>query len=72
MKNVRYILPPLSGDSPTEMILMILPEYNDGVIQGRLVKTIVIQIYKELYDRNDNDSLLNSFIYYIDSTVKLE
>lgn len=72
MKNVRYMLPPLSGNSPTEMILMILPEYNDGVMQGRLVKTIVIQIYKELYDRNDNDSLLNSFIYDIDSTVKLE
>lgn len=71
MKNVRYILPPLSGNTPTEMILMVLPEYNGGKIPGMLVKKIIIQIYKELYNRNENDPLLNSFIYEIPSTVEL-
>ncbi len=26
MKNLRYILPPIGGGAPTEMLLMILPE----------------------------------------------
>jgi len=71
MKNLRYILPPLSGDTPTEMILMVLPQYKSGKISGKLVKKIIIQIYKELYDRNENDPLLNSFIHDIPSTVEL-
>jgi hypothetical protein len=71
MKDVRYILPPLSGNTPTEMILMVLPEYGNGKIPGTLVKKIIIQIYKDLYNRNEDDPLLSLFIPKIPSVVEL-
>ncbi len=71
MKDVRYILPPLSGNIPTEMILMVLPSYDEGKIDGQLVKKLVTQIYKELYNRDDEDDLLNSFINKIENSIEL-
>jgi len=71
MKDVRYILPPLSGNIPTEMILMVLPEHSGGKMDNNLVKKLIIQMYKELYDRNENDDLLNSFINNIKNPVEL-
>jgi len=71
MKDVRYILPPLSGNIPTEMILMVLPEYGGGKMDSSLVKKLIVQMYKELYDRNENDDLLNSFVNDIKNPVEL-
>lgn len=71
LKNVRYVLPPLSGGNPTEMILMVLPGYNEGKIGGDLVKKLIIKIYKELYNRDENDGLLNSFIHEINNFIEL-
>ena len=71
MKNVRYILPPLSGNVPTEMVLMVLPDYSKGKIESALVKKLIKQIYKELYDRNKEDELLNSFINEIKNPIEL-
>jgi GNAT superfamily N-acetyltransferase len=71
MKNTRYILPPLSGDIPTEMILMVLPKCTGGKIDSSLVKKLIVQMYKELYDRNENDDLLNSFANDIKNPVEL-
>ena len=71
MKNVRYILPPLSGNTPTEMILMVLPNYGEGKIDGHTVKKFIIQLYKELYSRNENDDLLNSFVNNIKNSIEL-
>ena len=71
MKDVRYILPPLSGSTPTQMILMVLPEYDEEKISGGLVKKLIIQIYKELYNRSVNDEFLNSFINSIKNPVEL-
>ncbi len=71
MKNVRYILPPLSGNIPTEMVLMVLPNYDEGKIDGQLVKKLVTQIYRELYNRDNEDTLLNSFINKIEKSIEL-
>lgn len=71
LKNVRYILPALSGDIPTEMILMVLPEYQGGKIEGELVKVLIKQMYKEVYNRDESDRLLNSFINDIGESVEL-
>jgi len=71
MKDVRYILPPLSGNIPTEMVLMVLPEYGGGKMDSSLVKKLIVQMYKELYDRNENDDLLNSFVNDIKTPVEL-
>jgi len=72
MKNVRYILPALSGgNSPTEMILMVLPNYNNGKMKGTLARKLIRRVYWELYNRGRNDKLLNKFINDIGDTVKL-
>lgn len=71
MNRVNYILPPLSGVTPTEMILMVLPKYKNGKVSKKLVKKIIIQIYKELYNRNEDDPLLKSFINDIPTRVEL-
>jgi len=71
MKNTRYVLPPLSGNIQTEMILMVLPNYCNGKMDGNLVKKIIIQIYKEVYNRNFQDDLLNSFINNVKNPVEL-
>jgi len=71
MKDVRYILPPLSGNIPTEMILMVLSEYGGGKMDSILVKKLIVQMYKELYGRNENDDILNSFINDIKNPVEL-
>lgn len=71
LKDVKYILPPLSGPGPTEMILMMMPKYKSGRISGKLVKNLIVRIYKELYARNEDDTLLNSFIHKIPRYIEL-
>jgi ribosomal protein S18 acetylase RimI-like enzyme len=72
MKDVRYILPPLSGGTSTEMVLMIMPEYGNGKIQGRIVKDIIRKIYKELPGRDKNDFYLDLFIHNIPPIIELD
>ena len=65
------MLPPLDGSTPTEMILMIFPEYGDEKISGALVKNLIIQMYQELYNRHRDDALLGTFVNHIGDTIKL-
>lgn len=71
LQGVRYFMPGLSGGAPTEMILMILPEYDDGKIDAVKVREIIIRIYKELYSRDTEDGLLNSFVKDITGCIQL-
>lgn len=69
LKNVHYLLPPLSGNIPTEMKLLIMPKYPDNYLDGNLVKKLVKQIYQEVYCRHEDDQFLNSFIHQIEDIV---
>lgn len=71
LQGVRYILPPLSGPGQTDMILMMIPGHPDRKLPGDLVKALARQIYKELYDRDDKDPILNTFINKIPKIVKI-
>ncbi len=71
LKDVNYILPPLNGSKPTEMILMILPNYGNGVIEGDKVKILIKLIYQEVYNRDKEDIFLSSFINTIPLEVEL-
>lgn len=71
LQGVPYFMPGLAGGSPTEMILMILPEYDEGRIDARVVRKLIAQIYRELYDRHANDPLSNSFISGITGSIRL-
>jgi hypothetical protein len=68
---VRCVLPPLSGNVTTEMLLMVLPKSCKKTIDGNMIKEVVTQIYRELYNRDRTDVLLNSFIPQITSDVEL-
>jgi hypothetical protein len=71
LEGVRYLLPPLDGKTPTEMILMVFPEYKDEKISGPTIKTVIIQIYRELYNRQEDDALLGTFVHEIGDTINL-
>jgi hypothetical protein len=60
LKNVRYVLPPLEGDEPTQMNLMIFPAFGRDKIESTKVKSLILQMYRELYGRDASDPLLNS------------
>ena len=62
LKDVRYILPALDGKSPTEMNLMVLPEYHDITMKKETVRKLILELYKEVYGREEDDPLLNSFL----------
>lgn len=71
LEGVRYLLPPLDGRTPTEMILMVFPEYKDEKISGPTMKKVIIQIYRELYNRQEDDTLLAAFVHDIADTINL-
>lgn len=71
LSDVHYLLPALDGKTPTEMNLMIMPSYSGNVIEKETVHTVILKLYKEVYGRNDNDHLLNSFINDLPEIIKL-
>jgi len=71
LKGVRYIMPPLFGPTPTDMVLFIWPGPKEGKIPGSAVKKVILQIYKELYGRDGRDPLLNSFLKEVPKVVEL-
>jgi GNAT superfamily N-acetyltransferase len=71
LEGVRYLLPPLDGSTPTEMILMLFPEYEGEKLSSTVVRTIITQIYLELYGRQEDDTLLGTFVHDIANDIKL-
>lgn len=71
LKNVHYLLPPLQGDSPTDMLLLVLAKKQPVWLSGETVKDTVKQIYRGLYGRDEGDPLLRSFIDGVPSKVQL-
>jgi len=71
MKGVRYLMPVKPGYAPEAMILMVLPQYDDGKMPGPLAKDVITRIYREVYGRDENDPLLNSFLNDIPAAVAL-
>jgi GNAT superfamily N-acetyltransferase len=71
LKDVRYILPPLQGSTPTEMTLMIYPGYKHGKIDGKIVKNLIRQIYQELYNLDADDTLFRNSLFNTDTQVEL-
>ena len=71
LEGVRYLLPPLEGNIPTEMILMMFCEFSQENIDATTVRNLIIQIYRELYGREGDDALLVTFVDDIRDTIKL-
>ena len=71
LKDVTYILPPLQGSEPTEMMLMIFPDYHAGEIDAAITRALIVQIYKELYGRAENDSFLLKSVSNLNTPISL-
>ncbi len=69
--NTPYILPPLDNTIHTEMILMVYPTSQILKFNNKDIKELVIHLYNELYQRDINDDLLNSFINDIPQIITI-
>jgi GNAT superfamily N-acetyltransferase len=66
-----YLLPPLDGSHPTEMLLMLYPAQPVDSLTPQSLRALVVSLYKELYGRSENDPLLLSFINNIPTSINL-
>ena len=71
MKDLRYLLPPAQGNEPTEMMLMIFPQYKTPQIEAYLVRNLIIQLYREAWERGVDDPYLNEFIDDVTDPIEL-
>lgn len=65
LQGVPYLLPPLDGTTATDMLLMISPAKDCPVMRHDEIRELIMRLYLELYRRDGQDSLLNSFISQI-------
>ncbi|HSV48757.1 MAG TPA: GNAT family N-acetyltransferase, partial [Candidatus Acidoferrales bacterium] len=71
LKKVHYILPPLQGNTSTDMILLVLAQNRPLWLSGDAIKDLLIQIYRELYSRDETDPLLKSSLDSVPQRVEL-
>ena len=71
MKDVKYVLPPFQNSLSTQMVIMLISSNAETCLQGKIVRELFIQIYKELYSRGENDSFLKSFLDLVPQTIEV-
>ena len=71
LKGLRYILPPLQGIMPTEMILMVLHRADDHHLDGEVMRDLIIRIFRELDDRHEDDEFLTSTLRGVPDLIDL-
>jgi len=71
LNDIPYILPALDSTTNTEMILMIAEGEKCGELTKEKIKKLIEQLYLELYQRDNKDLLLLSFIQKIPKSIKL-
>jgi GNAT superfamily N-acetyltransferase len=62
INGVRYLLPPLHGDTPTEMRLMFFPAQRGETMSAKTLRVLITKLYQELYGRGNDDPLLTSVL----------
>lgn len=60
--NFKYILPPLSESYPTKMLIMVYAGGNEVEITSADLKSILVAIYSEVYDRGPHDPYLRQML----------
>ena len=69
--GIQLTLPALQEGPVTEMILMIFPAWHSETIESTIVRQLIVQIYKELYNRTEEEALVNSAGYIDKITIAL-
>lgn len=73
LKNVHYLLPPLQGNTPTKMVLLVFSQNRRLLwLSGDAIKEVIGQIYRELYGRSETDPLLISTVKSIEPKITLQ
>lgn len=70
--DTPYIIPPLDGTEPTPMLILVVANEKITQLNGASVRDILRRIYRSVYERPENDLLLNSFIDKIGDTISLQ
>jgi len=71
LKDVRYLLPPLQGSLPTEMILMVLSKTDRHCIDREELKSMIIQIFRDIYKRDEDDEILDLILAGLPEIITL-
>jgi GNAT superfamily N-acetyltransferase len=71
LKGIRYILPPLQGTMPSEMILMVLSREDRDHLNGDVIRDIITQIFGDLDNRHEDDEFLVSTLREIPDLIHL-
>jgi len=71
LKDVRYLLPPLQGANPTEMILMVLCKTEVNCLKGEELREILIRIFRNVYSRNEDDEILAEILAGVPDKIEL-
>jgi hypothetical protein len=71
LKDVRYLLPPLQGSNPTEMILMVLCKTEANCLKGREMRDTLIRIFRNIYGRKEDDEILAEILAGVPDKIEL-
>ncbi len=71
LKDVRYLLPPLQGSNPTEMILMVLCKTEANCLKGGELRDTLIRIFRSIYGRKEDDEILAEILAGIPDRIEL-
>lgn len=56
--NFRYIMPPLAGNSPTDMLLMVYPASDQVSMTSEALADVVTAVYEKVYEKGTDDIYL--------------
>jgi GNAT superfamily N-acetyltransferase len=71
LKGVNFLLPPINGSVPKEMLLMIMPSKEGLRLASKQIEKAIIQIYNEVYGRGEDDDLLKKILSDFPKEIKL-
>ncbi len=71
LKDIRFVIPPLSRKSPVEMLLMIAPPYREKVLSQQMVKKLITWLFVEGYQGSPKSPLLTELLKGIGEIIEL-
>jgi hypothetical protein len=72
LHGVNYILPALDGITSTKMILMIFEQKNISALPKPEVETLILDLYKQVYNMNADEPLVQNVIRELPKIIELQ
>lgn len=69
--NFRYLMPPMAGNSATNMLLMVYTGNNRVALNSQILANIVTQLYSKVYERYDDDPYLGQMLKNLPDNIVL-